>query len=60
MFNQEIKSFIYYIHISYKKQEWKGHNYYKSKLFVNDDYKWYKQKVAYVDELAENSKDDDS
>ena len=54
--------------ISCKKQEWKGHNYYKSKLIVTDDEKalkecenkWNEQRVNYVNELAEKCEDEDS
>ena len=54
--------------ISCKKQEWKGHDYYKSKLIVTDDEKalkecenkWNEQRVNYVNELAEKCEDEDS
>ena len=57
--------------ISCKKQEWRGHNYYMSKLFVNDDEialkyyedKWSQQRIDYFNELAKRcseEEDDDS
>ena len=57
--------------ISCKKKEWRGHNYYMSKLFVNDDEKalkeiedkWSQQRIDYFNELAKRcseEEDDDS
>ena len=53
--------------ISCKKQEWRGHNYYMSKLFVNDDEialkyyedKWSQQRIDYFNELAKRCSEEE-